>query len=315
LVFIITALCITAEITTVAGYNPILDACSTSLPLKIMVICYALVCASYVVVLAILSCLNNRDQLENVMVPLRTIALLGLCILFAMMLINLLNLTVYPIGRLAACTLVVVLYVSANTTFYIRVLSDILHNKNELVIASEMELEDFGRVLDAQDQEPVCLSIKDIDDSVISQMVSDTRSFYINNTAFTQDNLVKLVQVITCASLHNFSIEPDEDEEDFIVTRNDNHMITVACQKIAWLIILLKQLATQADDAQRMNCYQSIIEQHFSALNQHTIPLPLSLVELIAGPYSTDTARLFQDTAYTVVLIFVDIYKLTPKVK
>jgi len=309
LVFIIAALCCTAEITGVSAYNPALDMCLTTLPLKIMMICYAAVCATYVVVLALLTHCNYRYGLDNVLVPLRTIALLGLSILVALMVINLLNLTVFPYGRLAACMLVVILYLFANTTFYLRVLRDILNNKNELVVSSEMELEDFERTLETETATAQSLSLDHISEEEITDISTQPGGFYIDSSAYAQEHLSDIMEIVNRASMHKFEMETDEYEEDFVVYSPSESHIRVSCSTFGLLVSQLKRMMQQQSDSTRKSCFDAIVGVHFPAAGTRTIPLPEALNSLICENFSNQTAKLFQDTAVGIVLVMIGIYR------
>ena len=209
-VSIILALCLLAEFGHGTVYVPRLDACFTSVPLKAMMVVYSIACLAYAIGLAILASLyskNNAYRIRSVLYPLRTIAVLGVAILLAMLAINLSNVTVYSAGRLVAATLLIVLYLTTNTTFYRDVFLDLLHNKDTTTVNIEIELDEYGGELTRE--------IERISFVNADAMCSDPRNFEIPALAFEQISLTELLEFVRRAQVPDmFTIDFRHDEDD-----------------------------------------------------------------------------------------------------
>ena len=206
---IIIALCMVAEFGSGTVFVPELDVCLTSAALKGLMIAYSVACLVYAVTLAIFASRFSSYDIRTVLYPLRTIAILGVVILGAMLVINITNVTVFSSGRLLSATLLIVLYLVTNTTFYREVFLDLLHNKSTLIIDNEIELEKVG-IEPSSELHKISFLLADA-------MVVDHDSIDIPKRAFEQTNAMPLIAILKESKRVNcfqLTDEVDDDEED-----------------------------------------------------------------------------------------------------
>ena len=322
---LVLSICLVAELGDYTAFHPELGICVARWPVKTLVMVYAGSCLLYAAIFSLLVQLNRDLAARKLVLPLRTVVVLGVAVLAFLMLANLANITVYPAGRLLTVLVLSILYLVANTTFYRDVLRDILLNHNQLAIGLEFELqvledpEDVGNA-------PALMRRDGFDHFVLDSLQRQPRQVLIPASAFGLERLEDLRAMIndymTLSPTFIIGTAPgtdDEEDDELTDPATASYTTTEFTSNQMLDVVRVADLANflaLGNDAylSEQETMDTLIRNHFHNLTTNprtnTIPVTKDCLELMANPSTKHDREIIRDCIINVCKAIVRKYTL-----